>query len=248
MEDGTTTAAVNETTRRNRRSRILHTLNIGRMTTATPEERLAALRMLRHEQMIGDSTPRARSRFSQRLSRTFGSRPQSGAGTPRRNSGIIANAETSPTAEAHPSTEMESTAEEPLASEGQPRTRLSPTTEVPPAEGTPQIREAHEERAPHAAGSAQIVEVSRPSAEQTIVEEKAATVDTKTKAEESHTSRPTDEAEATSMVASNMAEASDNQVAMPDTAHGGNSASTASSSTAQRLPSQPNFSHFYSYR
>ena len=69
--------------RRNRRSRILHTLNIGRMRHATPEERIEALRRLRAENQASDSTAeqggRRGSRFSRRISRAFGgSRPHSG--------------------------------------------------------------------------------------------------------------------------------------------------------------------------
>ncbi|KAK4695200.1 hypothetical protein P7C71_g2502, partial [Lecanoromycetidae sp. Uapishka_2] len=85
------------TARRNRRSRILHTLNVGRMRHATPEERLAALRHLRRENpdpaddvnqeqggwMVGERTM---NRFSRRFSRAFGagngSRPQSGVAAP----------------------------------------------------------------------------------------------------------------------------------------------------------------------
>lgn len=74
--------------RRNRRSRILHTLNIGRMRHATPEERIAALRRLRSENQASESIPNQggrtgthtpMNRFSRRLSRAFGgSRPASG--------------------------------------------------------------------------------------------------------------------------------------------------------------------------
>ena len=224
MEDATATAAFNESTRRNRRSRILHTLNIGRMTTATPEERLAALRMLRNEQMIGDSTPRARNRFSQRLSRTFGSRPQSGSGTPRRNSGIISTAETLPTAEVLHASEMESTAEEPLAAEEAPPTDLSITAEVPPAMETPQVQEL------------------------SLSQEKLPNIDTQANIEEKRTAKPLAESGEASAVASTVAGASDNQVAVRETARLGTPASTASASPEPGPPSQPNIAPFYSYR
>ena len=75
--------------RRNRRSRILHTLNIGRMRHATPEERIAALRRLRHENQASDPTTeqggRVGSSFSRRISRVLGG---SHAGS-RRASGIL---------------------------------------------------------------------------------------------------------------------------------------------------------------
>ena len=62
--------------RRHRRSRILQTLNIGRMRHATPEERIAALRRLRSENEASESTAeqgvRAGSSFSRRLSRVLG--------------------------------------------------------------------------------------------------------------------------------------------------------------------------------
>lgn len=85
------------TARRNRRSGILHTLNVGRMRHATPEERLAALRDLRRENPISATDAneeqggwvvgeRTMNRFSRRFSRAFGggngSRPQSGVVAP----------------------------------------------------------------------------------------------------------------------------------------------------------------------
>lgn len=71
-----------ESAPRNRRSRILHTLNHGRMRQATPEERLAALRWLRRENQTSESVAeqgsRPGSRFSRRLSHALGgSRPAS---------------------------------------------------------------------------------------------------------------------------------------------------------------------------
>ena len=75
--------------RRHRRSRILQTLNIGRMRHATPEERIAALRRLRSENEASDSTAeqggRVGSSFSRRLSRVLGG----SHGGSRRASGIL---------------------------------------------------------------------------------------------------------------------------------------------------------------
>ncbi|KAG8529976.1 uncharacterized protein KY384_005458 [Bacidia gigantensis] len=77
----------NPEARRNRRSRILSTLNIGRMRQATPQERLEALRTLRNEGQLESEAPERRlqpggdgamNRFSRRLSRALGSRPASG--------------------------------------------------------------------------------------------------------------------------------------------------------------------------
>ena len=85
-------AANIETSRRNRRSRILSTLNIGRMRQATPQERLEALRVLRNEGMTGADPPeqgqRTPNRFSRRLSRALGSRPTSGVPSSRPTSEI----------------------------------------------------------------------------------------------------------------------------------------------------------------
>lgn len=78
-----------EPTRRHRRSRILSTLNIGRMREATPEERIDALRRLRDEGLVGaeSESSRPRRRFS-RLSRAFGSRPTSAVMHSRPVSGV----------------------------------------------------------------------------------------------------------------------------------------------------------------
>ena len=86
---------VENTARHHRRSRILSTLNVGRMRHATPEERLAALRDLRsvdrdpatdanQEQggwMVGERTM---GRFSRRFSRAFG-----GGHDSRRSSQVV---------------------------------------------------------------------------------------------------------------------------------------------------------------
>jgi len=88
--------AANENTQhRNRRSRILSTLNIGRMRHATPDERIEALRRLRSEREatesdVGDIPI---TRFSQRISRVFGSRPTSVALGSRPASGALATSE-----------------------------------------------------------------------------------------------------------------------------------------------------------
>lgn len=70
-----------EASRRNRRSRILSTLNIGRMRHATPQERIDALRTLRTEGMTAvdrpEGTDRTNNRFSRRFSRALTSRPAS---------------------------------------------------------------------------------------------------------------------------------------------------------------------------
>lgn len=63
-------------TRRNRRSRILSTLNIGRMRHATPQERLEALRILRQTN-ASNNEDTTRNRFSRRFSRALNSRPPS---------------------------------------------------------------------------------------------------------------------------------------------------------------------------
>ena len=109
-----------ETTRHNRRSRILH---IGRMRHATPDERIEALRRLRNENRdratndnieeggwsVGERTL---NRISARLGRAFGgARPASGVSAPasRPVSQVPAASATtgapSPAAEAHPSPE-----------------------------------------------------------------------------------------------------------------------------------------------
>ena len=90
-----------DNTRRNRRSRILSTLNIGRMRHATPQERLEALRTLRNEHATNHDES-ARTRFSRRFSRALSlpvaeahSRPVSGV-PPAVSNGLPSMAETSP--------------------------------------------------------------------------------------------------------------------------------------------------------
>lgn len=87
--------AEGDATHRNRRSRILSTLNIGRMRHATPDERIEALRRLRNEQLANeqDAGNMPMNRFSRRFSRAFGSRPTSVALGSRPVSGIASTAE-----------------------------------------------------------------------------------------------------------------------------------------------------------
>lgn len=84
---GDASGAPTETSRRNRRSRIMSTLNAGRMRHATADERIEALRRLRQEnQATNDNIEqggwivgeRTMNRARARLSRAFGSRPSSG--------------------------------------------------------------------------------------------------------------------------------------------------------------------------
>ena len=138
-----------ETTRHNRRSRILH---IGRMRHATPDERIEALRRLRNENRdratnanveegglsVGERTL---NRIGARLSRAFGgSRPASGVSAPgsRPVSQVPAVSETmeapSPIAEVRRPTEEEPTTS-PIA-EAQPPHERNVTTIEPPAATT----------------------------------------------------------------------------------------------------------------
>ena len=89
--------------RRNRRSRILSVLNIGRMRDATPEERINALRRLREEGIAAadDEPSRTRRRFSHRISRAFSSRPNSSILDSRPVSEVPAAAITSPLHQDH---------------------------------------------------------------------------------------------------------------------------------------------------
>lgn len=121
-DSSTATETHDETTHRHRPSRILHTLNIGRMRQATPEERIAALMRLRRENEATLGTQeqrqanieRPRNGFSARLSRAFGSRPASGAAASRPVSDAPAVAVTpSVAAQAHGAAEMPSTETEP---------------------------------------------------------------------------------------------------------------------------------------
>ena len=108
-----------EAARRNRRSRILSTLNVGRMRHATADERIEALRTLREQNQattenaeqggrnVGD---RPMNRARARLSRAFGSRPASGVHGSRPTSQVPAHA--APSAEAPTGAETPATAEE----------------------------------------------------------------------------------------------------------------------------------------
>lgn len=120
-----------ETARRNRRSRILNTLNIGRMRHATADERIDALRRLREEtQATNDNIDqggwivgeRTMNRARARLSRTFGSRPASGVHGSRPTSQVPPAAAASagvPAAEA-PATAEAATTEAPTPIEPTP--------------------------------------------------------------------------------------------------------------------------------
>ncbi|KAL9123797.1 MAG: hypothetical protein Q9217_006811 [Psora testacea] len=115
----TAETTANETTRRNRRSRILSTLNIGRMRHATPQERIEALRTLRSEGLTGNERQeheghvggdRAINRISRRFGRALGSRPPSSVPTSRPVSEVPPAAmepQTSPVAEVPTTTQTE---------------------------------------------------------------------------------------------------------------------------------------------
>ena len=118
-DPGNLSDAPAETARRNRRSRILSTLNVGRMRHATADERIEALRRLREENQATNENvdqggwivgERTMNRARARLSRAFGSRPASGVHGSRPTSQVPAaaasvedptTAETRATAEAH---------------------------------------------------------------------------------------------------------------------------------------------------
>ena len=127
-----------ETARRNRRSRILSTLNVGRMRHATADERIEALRTLREENQATNENAeqggrivgeRPMNRARARLSRAFGSRPASGVHGSRPTSQVPAHAVAS--AEAPTGAEIPATAEE-CAPE------IAAATEAPaPIEPTP---------------------------------------------------------------------------------------------------------------
>ena len=114
--------ASTENTRHNRRSRILNTLNVGHMRHATADERIEALRRLRSEDQtqaanenIDQSSPFARertlNRARARLSRAFGSRPNSAVHASRPTSQVPATATAAAAAEA-PFTPVEAHAPE----------------------------------------------------------------------------------------------------------------------------------------
>ena len=133
-EPGNRTNAPAENARRNRRSRILSTLNVGRMRHATADERIEALRTLRNEdQPIPENVEqgglnvgeRTRDRARRRLSRAFGSRPASGVHSSRPTSQVPAAA-----AEASTTPEMP-----PLAQTG--ALEASVTVEATPTAGAP---------------------------------------------------------------------------------------------------------------
>lgn len=124
--------------RRNRRSRILSTLNVGRMRHATADERIEALRTLREQtqatnesaeqggRTVGD---RPMNRARARLSRAFGSRPASAVHGSRPTSQVPSHAAAS--AEAPTGAETSATAEETAP-------EVAAATEAPaPVESTP---------------------------------------------------------------------------------------------------------------
>lgn len=136
---GNRSSAPTETAHRNRRSRILSTLNVGRMRHATADERIEALRRLRDENhatnenvdqggwIVGERTM---NRARARLSRAFGSRPASGIHNSRPTSQVV------PTAAAA-SVVAPATAETPATAEAR-TAEVAATTEVPaPIETTP---------------------------------------------------------------------------------------------------------------
>lgn len=145
-EDGTDTyvlptnpsGAPTENTRRNRRSRILSTLNVGRMRHATADERIEALRRLREENQATNENieqggwivgERTMNRARARLSRAFGSRPSSGVHGSRPTSQVPAAAAAS--------AEAPITAEAPATAESS-APEVAATTEAPtPIEPTP---------------------------------------------------------------------------------------------------------------
>ena len=114
IDPGSRSNAPTETARRNRRSRILRTLNVGRMRHATADERIEALRRLRDENQATDESvdqggrnvgERTMNRARARLSRAFGSRPASGVHNSRPTSQVPAAAEASTATEAPATTE-----------------------------------------------------------------------------------------------------------------------------------------------
>lgn len=135
---GNPSGAPTENSRRNRRSRILSTLNVGRMRHATADERIEALRRLREENQATNENieqggwivgERTMNRARARLSRAFGSRPSSGVHGSRPTSQVPAAAATS--ADAPISAETQATAESRAP-------EITATTEAPtPIEPTP---------------------------------------------------------------------------------------------------------------
>ena len=136
---GNPSGAPTEISRRNRRSRILSTLNVGRMRHATADERIEALRRLREENQATNENieqggwivgERTMNRARARLSRAFGSRPSSGVHGSRPTSQVPAAAAS---AEAPISAEIPATTESHA-----PEVAVAATTEAPtPIEPTP---------------------------------------------------------------------------------------------------------------
>lgn len=128
-----------DTAHRNRRSRILSTLNAGRMRHATADERIEALRRLREENQATNENvdqggwivgERTMNRARARLSRAFGSRPASGVHGSRPTSQVPAGAAAAP--------DEASSAAEALTTEEARAPEVAATTEAPaPIEATP---------------------------------------------------------------------------------------------------------------
>jgi len=152
----------------NRRSRILHTLNHGRMRHATPEERIAALRRLRRENQTSDvfaeQGGRTGNRFSRRFSHALGgsrpvSRPISEVPVSTTATTFPASRETtsSPTAAtfshtaATPSSPATSTFQRRMSRAfGGSRPASRPISEVPPSAATDTIETTTETVVPSA--------------------------------------------------------------------------------------------------
>ena len=127
-----------EAARRNRRSRILSTLNVGRMRHATADERIEALRTLREQnQAINENAEqggrnvgdRPMNRARARLSRAFGSRPASGVHGSRPTSQVPAHATAS--------VETPADAEAPATAEERGPEIAAATEASAPVESTP---------------------------------------------------------------------------------------------------------------
>lgn len=134
-DHGNRSNAPQEAARHNRRSRILSTLNVGRMRHATPNERIEALRRLRSENQttnenvdqaasnVGERTTMNRARA--RLSRAFGSRPASGVHSSRPTSQIPPAAAEAPTTTETPATTAGGASEAPAPIEATPPANAS---------------------------------------------------------------------------------------------------------------------------
>ncbi|CAF9928946.1 MAG: hypothetical protein ALECFALPRED_004177 [Alectoria fallacina] len=131
-----------ETAHRHRRSRILSTLNVGRMRHATADERIEALRRLREENQATNENvdqggwivgERTMNRARARLSRAFGSRPASGIHVSRPTSQVPAA--TAPSAEAPNNAEIPATAEAHAPGAAATTSEATPSIEATPFAG-----------------------------------------------------------------------------------------------------------------